>query len=279
MKKNKYIEEEITLFELSKRFLLNDDMETPEIFDIDGVEVETLDNNGKKCFRKINKFVVKPSVDKYYSDGNINVSSNHRFIVDGKEVFAHELPQFNLINQPLNIVDIEVEDLHSYLANGYLNHNTTTGGTAIPFTASVRLRFKKMGQIKGKINGMDNAIGERIQVQIVKNRVGPPRRKVTFDVRYDSGIDNYGSWLTCLKEMGAINQSGSSYTYKYVDVETGEEITRKFQSKDFKKLLEENPGLKQVIYQQICDEYIMKYSIGDDELGIDDIELETNNED
>ena len=279
MKKNKYIEEEITLFELSKRFLLNDDMETPEIFDIDGVEVETLDNNGKKCFRKINKFVVKPSVHKYYSDGNINVSSNHRFIVDGKEVFAHELPQFNLINQPLNIVDIEVEDLHSYLANGYLNHNTTTGGTAIPFTASVRLRFKKMGQIKGKINGMDNAIGERIQVQIVKNRVGPPRRKVTFDVRYDSGIDNYGSWLTCLKEMGAINQSGSSYTYKYVDVETGEEITRKFQSKDFKKLLEENPGLKQVIYQQICDEYIMKYSIGDDELGIDDIELETNNED
>lgn len=156
----------------------------------------------------------------------------------------------------------------------------TTGGTAIPFTASVRLRFKKMGQIKGKINGMENAIGERIQVQIVKNRVGPPRRKVTFDVRYDSGIDKYGSWLNCLKDLGAISQSGTSYTYQYIDMETGEEITKKFQSKNFKRLLEENSTLKEVIYNQICDEYIMKYAISDEdeELGIDDVELETNNE-
>jgi recombination protein RecA len=158
---------------------------------------------------------------------------------------------------------------------------TTTGGTAIPYTASVRLRFKKMGQIKGKINGIDTTVGERIQVQIIKNRVGPPRRKITFDVRYDSGIDNYGSWLTCLKELGAIGQSGSSYTYKFVDEETGEEITKKFQSKDFKALLTENPELKERIYKQICDEYIMKYDTGEDEeeLGIDDIELEVTNED
>lgn len=157
----------------------------------------------------------------------------------------------------------------------------TTGGTAIPFTASVRLRFKKMGQIKGKINGIDTAIGERVQVQIVKNRVGPPRRKVTFDVRYDSGIDNYGSWLTCLKELGAIGQSGSSYSYKFVDEETGEEITKKFQSKDFKALMTDNPELKERIYKQICDEYVMKYETGndEDELGIDDIELEISNDD
>jgi len=156
----------------------------------------------------------------------------------------------------------------------------TTGGTAIPFTASVRLRFKKMGQIKGKINGIDTAIGERVQVQIVKNRVGPPRRKVTFDVRYDSGIDNYGSWLTCLKELGAIGQSGSSYSYKFVDEETGEEITKKFQSKDFKALMNDNPELKERIYKQICDEYVMKYETGndEDELGIDDIELEISND-
>ncbi len=158
---------------------------------------------------------------------------------------------------------------------------STSGGQAIPFTASTRLRLSKLGQIKGKINGIDTAIGERIQVQVVKNRLGPPRRKITFDVRYDSGIDNYGSWLTCLKELGAIGQSGSSYTYKFVDEETGEEITKKFQSKDFKALLTENPELKERIYKQICDEYIMKYDMGEDEeeLGIDDIELEVTNED
>lgn len=154
---------------------------------------------------------------------------------------------------------------------------STSGGQAIPFTASVRLRLKKMGQIKGKINGIETAIGERIQVQIVKNRLGPPRRKVTFDIRYESGIDNYGSWLTTLKELGAISQSGSSYSYKYVIEDTGEEITKKFQSKDFKRLLEETPGLKETIYQQICDAYIMKYDLEDGELGIDDIELDESN--
>jgi len=154
-----------------------------------------------------------------------------------------------------------------------------TGGTAIPFTASVRLRFKKMGQIKGKINGLETSIGERIQVQITKNRVGPPRRKVTFDIRYESGIDNYGSWLTALKDLGALSQSGSSYGYKYVDEETGEEITKKFQSKDFKKLLEETPGLREMIYNQICEAYIMKYDTGEEEeIGIDDVILDTGEE-
>jgi len=156
---------------------------------------------------------------------------------------------------------------------------TTINGVAIPYTASVRLRFKKVGQIKGKINGIDSAIGERIQVQIVKNRVGPPRRKVVFDIRYESGIDNYGSWLTTLKDLGALSQSGSSYGYKYIDESTGEEITKKFQSKDFKKLLMETPGLKEMIYQQICDAYIMKYDTGEEEeIGIDDVTLDTGSE-
>lgn len=153
---------------------------------------------------------------------------------------------------------------------------SVSGGQAIPFTASVRLRTKKVGQIKGKINGIETAIGERIQVQIVKNRLGPPRRKVVFDIRYESGIDNYGSWLTTLKELGCLRQSGSQYSYTFIDEETGEEVTKKFQSKEFKKLLEETPGLKETIYQQICDAYIMKYDLGDTELGIDDVELETN---
>lgn len=153
---------------------------------------------------------------------------------------------------------------------------TTINGVAIPYTASVRLRFKKMGQIKGKINGLETSIGERIQVQITKNRVGPPRRKVTFDIRYESGIDNYGSWLTALKDLGALSQSGSSYGYKYIDESTGEEVTKKFQSKDFKKLLTETPGLREMIYNQICEAYIMKYDTGEEEeIGIDDVTLDT----
>jgi len=156
---------------------------------------------------------------------------------------------------------------------------SVSGGQAIPFTASTRLRLKKLGQLKGKINGADAVIGETIEVAIVKNRLGPPKRKVKFDIRYDSGIDNYGSWLTMLKELGAIGQSGSSYSYKYIDGDTGEEITKKFQSKDFRRLLEETPGLKEVIYDQICEAYIMKYDLGEEELGIDDVVLVTQDGD
>mgnify|MGYP003432201865 FL=1 len=63
-----------------------------------------------------------------------------------------------------------------------------------------------------------------------------------------------------LKDTGVVSQSGKSYTYRYIDVDTGEEITHKFMSKDFPALLNSNPDLKNVIYQNICDEFIMPYS-------------------
>lgn len=149
-----------------------------------------------------------------------------------------------------------------------------SGGMSIAFTASVRLRIKKLGVIKvGTV-----PVGEQIEISVVKNRFGPPRRKVKLDVYYDSGIDNYGSWLSILKDFGFLKQSGSQYSYVYVDGETGEEVTKKFQSKQFKKLLEDSPELKKLIYGQICDAYIMKYKIGED-FGIDDITIDTNIED
>lgn len=149
-----------------------------------------------------------------------------------------------------------------------------SGGMSIAFTASVRLRVKKLGVIKvGTV-----PVGEQIEISVVKNRFGPPRRKVKLDVYYDSGIDNYGSWLSILKDFGFLKQSGSQYSYVYIDGETGEEVTKKFQSKHFKKLLEETPELKKLIYKQICDAYIMKYKIGED-FGIDDITIDTNLED
>ena len=152
---------------------------------------------------------------------------------------------------------------------------TTSGGNGIPFAASTRLRVKAIGKIKGQINGVDAVIGEKVEVIVVKNRLGPPRRKITFDIRYDSGIDNFGSWLTTLKDLGCLRQTGAYYSYDFIDGETGEEVTKKFQSKDFAKLLLETPGLKQTIYDQICEAYIMKYDLSD-ELGIDDVQLVTD---
>jgi recombination protein RecA len=151
----------------------------------------------------------------------------------------------------------------------------TSGGKAIGFTASTRCKLTKIGPITVTVDGSKIVIGEQVEVRIVKNRLGPPRRKVVLNILYDSGIDRYGSWLSLLKTLDCVKQSGSSYSYEYVDTSTGELITKKFQSKDFKKLLTDNPELRDIIYQQICDSYIMKYDLGDEEFGIDDIVIDT----
>ena len=79
-----------------------------------------------------------------------------------------------------------------------------------------------------------------------------------FDIFFDRGIDNYGSWLKILaKETKAITQTGA--WYKTVDIETGEE--HKFQAKDFAELLANNEGLKSQLYDALCNEMVMEYEV------------------
>lgn len=137
----------------------------------------------------------------------------------------------------------------------------TTGGTALGFTAHVRLRLKKVKTLA--VDGKE--YGSRVEVKVIKNRLGPPGRKVLLDIYFDSGVDNYGSWLQCLKDFEVVKTAGPFYIYKEGDFEI------KFQSKEFKKLLMENPEIKQRLYDAICDKTIMKYKVGED-FGIDDIQ-------
>jgi recombination protein RecA len=129
---------------------------------------------------------------------------------------------------------------------------TTSGGKAIAFHASTRIRLSLIGKIQ---DGNKNVVGVNVKAVVVKNRLGPPHRTAEFDIYFDRGIDDYGSWLDVLKDNGLVKQSGAWYTL--VDDTTGEEL--KFQSKDFPKLLEEDTDRKESIYQKICDALIMKY--------------------
>jgi recombination protein RecA len=147
---------------------------------------------------------------------------------------------------------------------------TTSGGKAIAFHSSVRLRLKSVGQIKMKVDGRDEILGITTRAQVVKNRMGPPLRSVDYDIYFDSGIDDYGSWLTMLKEYNLVTQAGAWYTY--TDTETGEMI--KFQSKDFQSKLMDDPAMRDQVYKAICDKYILTYKAGED-FGIDDIKIET----
>jgi recombination protein RecA len=145
---------------------------------------------------------------------------------------------------------------------------TTSGGKAIPFHASVRLRLKSVGQIKMKKDGVDQVIGIKTRAQVVKNRMGPPLKTIDYDIYFESGIDDYGGWLNIMKNYKIVSQAGAWYTYTAAN---GKDV--KFQSKDFQKKLEEDPALEQEIYQKICDSYILQYKPGED-IGIDDVEID-----
>jgi recombination protein RecA len=150
---------------------------------------------------------------------------------------------------------------------------TTSGGKAIAFHSSVRLRLKSVGQIKlaKSVDKPEAVVGITTRAQVVKNRMGPPLRSVDYDIYFDSGIDDYGSWLTMMKNYNLVTQAGAWYTYTNTD--TGEIV--KFQSKDFKSKLIDDPEMKAQVYKTICDKYILSYKAGDD-FGIDDIEIETD---
>jgi len=85
--------------------------------------------------------------------------------------------------------------------------------------------------------------------------MGPPLRATDFEIYFDRGIDNYGSWLKVMKENKLVKQAGAWYTY--VDTETGEEI--KFQSKDFIDIMEDRDSVREQIYKKICEESILQY--------------------
>jgi recombination protein RecA len=150
---------------------------------------------------------------------------------------------------------------------------TTSGGKALGFHASCRIRLKGVGKLKSGSGKTEQIIGVQTEAQVIKNRMGPPFKKATFDIYFNSGIDDYNSWLTLMKDYGVIKQSGAYYTL--VNEETGEEI--RFMSKDWKGMLANDEYLKDYCYRRICDIFVMKYreqdQIDPDDISVDDGDL------
>jgi len=152
---------------------------------------------------------------------------------------------------------------------------TTSGGKALGFHASCRLRMKQIGKIYDTIGGQKQAVGIKTQVQVMKNRMGPPLRTVEFDIYFDRGIDRFSSWLTTMKNYKIVTGSGAWYTYNIVDKETGEvKEAVKFQAKQFEGLLDERPELKELMYKDICEAYILSYKDRDNNPTVEPTESE-----
>lgn len=168
---------------------------------------------------------------------------------------------------------IMTNQLREKLGVSFGDKYTTSGGKAIGFHSSVRIRLKSIGQIKMKKGMVEQVIGIKTNATVIKNRMGPPLRSIEYDIYFDSGIDDYGSWLSILKEQKLVTQAGAWYTYQVVDPDTGEVEDIKFQSKDFYEKVLSNQALKDSVYEQICDRLILKYKMNVD-TGIDDVFIE-----
>lgn len=104
------------------------------------------------------------------------------------------------------------------------NPETTTGGNALKFYASVRADIRRIGQIKEG----DNVIGNRTRVKIVKNKIAPPFRVAEFDIMYNEGISKTGDVLDLAVQYGVVGKAGAWFDYNDAKIRQGREQTKKY---------------------------------------------------
>ncbi|HET7827674.1 MAG TPA: recombinase RecA [Candidatus Saccharimonadales bacterium] len=104
------------------------------------------------------------------------------------------------------------------------NPETTTGGNALKFYASVRMDIRRLSQIKQG----DTVIGNHVRVKVVKNKVAPPFREAEFDIMYNRGISKEGDLIDLAASNGIVEKSGAWYTYKGENIAQGREAAKNY---------------------------------------------------
>lgn len=141
--------------------------------------------------------------------------------------------------------DISVDDNHNYVAGGVVVHNspeTTTGGNALKFYASMRIDIRGQTQIKEG----DDVVGKETKVKIVKNKVAPPFREAQFQITFGKGFNQTQEILTWAIKYGLVTKSGAWYSYKDDKIGQGEAKTCQY--------LDDNPELRQELLDEIMNQ-------------------------
>lgn len=169
--------------------------------------------------------------------------------IDGEMGDSHMGLQARLMSQALRKLTaivgktrtsvIFINQLRQKIGIVYGNPETTTGGNALKFYASVRLDIRKVETLKKG----DAEYGNRVRVKVVKNKLAPPFRKAEFDIIYGQGVSKIGSILDVAVDMDIINKAGAWFSYKEDKLGQGREKAREF--------LEANPKILEEIETKV----------------------------
>jgi recombination protein RecA len=140
-----------------------------------------------------------------------------------------------------NTTCVFINQLREKIGVMFGNPETTTGGNALKFYASVRLDIRKVTSIKDG----DNVIGNQVRVKVVKNKVAPPFRKAEFEITFGEGISKVGEILDLGVDNNIIKKSGSWFSYGNQKLAQGRDAT--------KALLKDNPELCEELEAKIMD--------------------------
>jgi recombination protein RecA len=174
--------------------------------------------------------------------------------IEGEMGDAHVGLQARLMSQALrkltgnikrsNTIVIFINQIRMKIGVMFGNPETTTGGNALKFYASVRLDIRRIGALK---NG-EEVIGNQTRVKVVKNKVAPPFREAEFEIMYGAGISRIGEIIDIGVLQGMIEKSGSWYTYNGERIGQGKENARNF--------LDQHPEITQELDKKLRDKLL-----------------------
>ena len=212
-----------------------------------GVKVEDLivsqPDTGEQALEVVDMLVRSGAVDVVVVDSVAALTP--RAEIEGEMGDSHVGLQARLMSQALrkltanikksNCLVIFINQIRMKIGVMFGNPETTTGGNALKFYASVRLDIRRIGAIKDR----DEVVGNQTRVKVVKNKLAPPFREVEFDIMYGEGISKTGELLDLGVKAGIVEKSGAWFSYDSQRLGQGRENAKQF--------LRDNPAMAQTI--------------------------------
>jgi recombination protein RecA len=188
------------------------------------------------------RFAWDPDLSDAHLNGTRLAARRHRRTVPATILKRYRKP----VTRSMQRFDIEVEGNHTYLVDGVVVHNspeTTSGGRALKFYASLRLDIRRIASIK---DGGEQ-VGNRTRVKVVKNKCAPPFRQAEFDIMFNEGISRNGILVDLGEEYGIVQRGGAWYSY-------GDDVRLGQGRENAKIFLAENPDIADEIETRLRQE-------------------------